>query len=140
MKLLPIPASCTIPGCRLHFSSLLVALRSFRGTEGSSQGEPGLEPPCFCCQHVREGSVPTGHCSVPQRSPSAEPKEKLLGMELFPYNYRMEFVCRPGFARNARTSNVLICGVNGMWQGSSDICIRECVLGGRYPCPGVGAR
>ncbi|NXI15230.1 CR2 protein, partial [Irena cyanogastra] len=62
-------------------------------------------------------------CAAPPRSPSAEPKERLEGIELFPYGYKMEFVCRPGFGRSAHTSNVLVCGVNGVWRGSSDICI-----------------
>ncbi|NXM45366.1 CR1L protein, partial [Gymnorhina tibicen] len=62
-------------------------------------------------------------CAAPPRSPSAEPKEQLEGTQLFPYGHRMEFVCRPGFMRNARTRNFLMCGVNGVWHGPSDICI-----------------
>ncbi|XP_053853872.1 complement receptor type 2 [Vidua macroura] len=62
-------------------------------------------------------------CRAPPRSPSAEPKEWLEGIEFFPSGYRMEFVCRPGFGRNARTPNVLVCGANGLWRGSSEICI-----------------
>ncbi|XP_041278458.1 complement receptor type 1-like [Onychostruthus taczanowskii] len=61
-------------------------------------------------------------CAAPPRSPSAEPKERLEGTELFPYGYTMEFVCRPGYGRNARTPNVLTCGVDGVWHGSSEIC------------------
>ncbi|NWU40990.1 CR2 protein, partial [Hylia prasina] len=56
------------------------------------------------------------------RSPSAEPREPPEGPGLFPLGYRMEFVCRPGFGRKARTSNVLVCGANGEWLGPSDIC------------------
>ncbi|NXH95532.1 CR1L protein, partial [Pachycephala philippinensis] len=64
-------------------------------------------------------------CAAPPRSPSAEPKDKeqLQGTQLFPYGYRMEFVCRPGFMRNAGTGNTLLCGLDGVWRGSSDICI-----------------
>ncbi|XP_039555316.1 complement receptor type 1-like [Passer montanus] len=62
-------------------------------------------------------------CAAPPRSPSAEPKRKLDGIESFPYGYRMEFVCRPGYTRNARVLNFLVCGVNGVWRGSSEICI-----------------
>ncbi|XP_057896004.1 complement component receptor 1-like protein [Melospiza georgiana] len=66
-------------------------------------------------------------CPPPARSPSAEPKRRLEGIEHFHYGYRVEFVCRPGYVRNARVSNVLTCGVNGLWRGPSDICIpRAC--------------
>ncbi|NXR95684.1 CR2 protein, partial [Hypocryptadius cinnamomeus] len=65
-------------------------------------------------------------CAAPPRSPSAEPKEQLEGTKLFPYGYRMEFVCRPGYRRNAYASNVLVCGVNGVWRGSSEICTPGC--------------
>ncbi|NWI03601.1 CR2 protein, partial [Tichodroma muraria] len=61
-------------------------------------------------------------CAAPPRSPSARPKENLEGIELFPYGSRVEFVCRPGFGRTAHTSNFLVCGVNGVWRGPSDIC------------------
>ncbi|NXH27216.1 CR2 protein, partial [Myiagra hebetior] len=67
------------------------------------------------------GTVHSG-CAAPPRSPSAEPKEQFDGTELFPAGYRMEFVCRPGFVRNARAGNALRCGENGLWSGSSDIC------------------
>ncbi|NXA76402.1 CR2 protein, partial [Thryothorus ludovicianus] len=70
-------------------------------------------------------------CAAPPRSPSAQPKDSLEGIELFPYGYRMEFVCRPGFGRKARTPNVLICGVNGVWRGPSDMCIpKACTFPG----------
>ncbi|NXO87744.1 CR2 protein, partial [Sitta europaea] len=62
-------------------------------------------------------------CAAPPRSPSAQPKERLEGIEFFPYGYRMEFVCRPGYGRKAHTPNELVCGVNGVWHGSSDFCI-----------------
>uniref|UniRef100_A0A8C9NCM6 Sushi domain-containing protein n=1 Tax=Serinus canaria TaxID=9135 RepID=A0A8C9NCM6_SERCA len=69
-------------------------------------------------------------CPPPPRSLSAEPKQRLEGTELFPFGHRMEFVCRPGYGRSARTPNVLICGVDGLWHGPSDICTpKEC----RYP-------
>ncbi|NXT09794.1 CR2 protein, partial [Prunella fulvescens] len=62
-------------------------------------------------------------CPAPPRLPSAEPKEPLEGTEQFPAGHRMEFVCRPGYGRNARTPNVLICGEDGAWSGPSEICI-----------------
>lgn len=61
-------------------------------------------------------------CPAPPRFPSAEPKEQFQGTQVFPYGYRVEFVCRPGFVRNARAGNALVCGANGMWRGPSDIC------------------
>ncbi|NWH39206.1 C4BPA protein, partial [Chloropsis hardwickii] len=62
-------------------------------------------------------------CAAPPRSQSAEPKEQLGGTELFPSGHTMEFICRPGFGRNARTPNTLVCGEDGVWHGPSDICI-----------------
>ncbi|NWS34795.1 CR2 protein, partial [Polioptila caerulea] len=61
-------------------------------------------------------------CTAPPRLQSAQPKENLEGIEFFPHGYRMEFVCRPGFGRKARTPNALICGVNGVWRGPSEMC------------------
>ncbi|XP_014113682.1 PREDICTED: complement receptor type 2-like isoform X2 [Pseudopodoces humilis] len=62
-------------------------------------------------------------CAAPPRSQSAEPKDQLEDIELFPYGFRMELVCRPGYGRKAYTPNVLVCGANGVWHGPSDICI-----------------
>ncbi|NXQ29062.1 CR1L protein, partial [Alaudala cheleensis] len=62
-------------------------------------------------------------CAAPPRLPSAEPRELLEGSEHFPYGYKMEFICRPGFGRKPYTSNILTCGLNGAWQGPRDICI-----------------
>ncbi|XP_015506113.1 6-phosphofructo-2-kinase/fructose-2,6-bisphosphatase 2 isoform X1 [Parus major] len=62
-------------------------------------------------------------CTAPPRSQSAEPKDQLESIGLFPYGFRMELVCRPGYGRKAYTPNVLICGANGVWHGPSDICI-----------------
>ncbi|NXC03681.1 CR1L protein, partial [Orthonyx spaldingii] len=70
-------------------------------------------------------------CAAPPRSVSAEPKVHYEGIDLFPYGFRMEFVCRPGFVRNAGAGNVLVCGVNGVWRGASDICIpKSCTFPG----------
>ncbi|NWT11791.1 CR2 protein, partial [Vireo altiloquus] len=70
-------------------------------------------------------------CPVPPRFAGAEPKLRLEGIESFPYNYRMEFICRPGYVRNTRVGNALICGVNGLWRGSRDICIpKTCTFPG----------
>ncbi|NWT85967.1 CR1L protein, partial [Lanius ludovicianus] len=82
-------------------------------------------------------------CPAPPRSPSAEPKEPIEGSQLFPYGYKMEFVCRPGFVRNARTGNALVCAGNGLWRGSNDICIpKTCTYpgepaNGRLVLPGT---
>ncbi|NXD27490.1 CR1L protein, partial [Spelaeornis formosus] len=62
-------------------------------------------------------------CAAPPRSPSAEPKEWLEGVEHFPTGHRMEFRCRPGFGRKAHTTNALICTADGQWRGPSDICV-----------------
>uniref|UniRef100_A0A8C3QXF8 Sushi domain-containing protein n=1 Tax=Cyanoderma ruficeps TaxID=181631 RepID=A0A8C3QXF8_9PASS len=61
-------------------------------------------------------------CSAPPRLPSAEPRDPLLGSEMFAIGYRMEFRCRPGFGRKAHTPNFLICGDNGAWLGPTEIC------------------
>ncbi|NXY25455.1 CR1L protein, partial [Atrichornis clamosus] len=61
-------------------------------------------------------------CDAPPRLLSAEPKEQHLDAASFPRNFRMEYVCRPGFVRNVSAGNVLVCGVNGKWHGSREIC------------------
>ncbi|NXE92791.1 CR1L protein, partial [Menura novaehollandiae] len=62
-------------------------------------------------------------CDAPPRLPSAEPREQHPDTASFPYKFRMEYVCRPGFVRNVNAGNVLVCGVNGRWHGSKDICL-----------------
>ncbi|NWI48254.1 CR1L protein, partial [Picathartes gymnocephalus] len=87
--------------------------------------------PAFAASLFLAGSVSAGVCAPPPRSLSAEPKEPLQGTERFPHGHRMEFVCRPGFGRNAHTPNVLVCGVNGAWHGPKDICIpKRCTYPG----------
>nr|XP_054504513.1 complement receptor type 1-like [Agelaius phoeniceus] len=76
-------------------------------------------------------------CPSPPRSPSAEPKRRLEGIEFFPYGSRIEFVCRPGYVRNAHVPNVLTCGVSGLWRGSNDICIPKACS---YPGEPVNGR
>ncbi|NXI87626.1 CR1L protein, partial [Rhipidura dahli] len=72
-----------------------------------------------------------GDCPAPPRSPSAEPKQHLEGGQRFPSGYRMEFVCRPGFVRNARAGNSLVCEGDGEWHGPSDICVpKKCTYPG----------
>ncbi|NWI59180.1 CR2 protein, partial [Calyptomena viridis] len=61
-------------------------------------------------------------CDAPPRLQSAELKEKYQGIATFSYNSRVEYVCRPGYVRNVDAYNVLVCGRNGMWHGSKDIC------------------
>ncbi|NXJ31063.1 CR2 protein, partial [Dicrurus megarhynchus] len=84
-------------------------------------------------------------CAAPARSESAEPKEQFEGAQRFPYGYRMEFVCRPGFMRKAHTGNALVCGMNGVWHGPSDICMpKPCAYpgepaNGRLVLPGTFA-
>ncbi|NXJ88702.1 CR1L protein, partial [Corythaixoides concolor] len=66
-------------------------------------------------------------CDVPPRLPSAELKERYHGITLFPYNSKVEYVCRPGYVRNAKAENFLVCGRNKRWHGTMDICIpKQC--------------
>ncbi|NXA06319.1 CR2 protein, partial [Sapayoa aenigma] len=62
-----------------------------------------------------------GLCDPPPRLQSAELKEKYQGIATFPYNSRVEYICRPGYVRND-APNILVCGRNGGWHGSRDIC------------------
>ncbi|NXQ85591.1 CR1L protein, partial [Nyctibius grandis] len=61
-------------------------------------------------------------CDVPPRLPSAELKAEFQGVTTFPYNSMVQYVCRPGYARNAAARNVLVCGRNGKWHGSTEMC------------------
>ncbi|NXJ01154.1 CR2 protein, partial [Psophia crepitans] len=70
-------------------------------------------------------------CEAPPRLPSAELKEKFHGIASFPPNSMVEYVCRPGYVRNANARNVLVCGRNTKWHGSTEICIPK-------PCPYPG--
>ncbi|NWV27380.1 CR2 protein, partial [Origma solitaria] len=66
-------------------------------------------------------------CGVPPRLSSAEPKKQLQGTERFSHGSRVEYICRPGFGRNPHAGNALVCGFNGEWRGSRDICLpRAC--------------
>ncbi|NWW78227.1 CR2 protein, partial [Climacteris rufus] len=62
-------------------------------------------------------------CQAPPRLQAAEPKQQLQGTATFPHNFRMEYVCRPGFVRNSQAGNALVCDEDGTWQGPEDICI-----------------
>ncbi|NWV73130.1 CR2 protein, partial [Dasyornis broadbenti] len=64
-------------------------------------------------------------CSAPPRLQAAEPKEQLQGTELFTRGSKIEYICRPGFGRNHHTRNTLVCGENGEWIGSRDICVAK---------------
>ncbi|NXC15477.1 CR2 protein, partial [Corythaeola cristata] len=66
-------------------------------------------------------------CDVPPRLPSAELKEQYHGTTMFRYNSKVEYVCRPGYVRNAKAENFLVCGRNGRWHGMTDICLpKQC--------------
>ncbi|NWH48525.1 CR1L protein, partial [Fregata magnificens] len=69
-------------------------------------------------------------CDVPPRLPSAELKEQYHGITVFPYNSIVEYVCRPGYVRNANVRNMLVCGRNQRWHGSNEICIPKLCI---YP-------
>ncbi|XP_069732198.1 complement component receptor 1-like protein [Phaenicophaeus curvirostris] len=62
-------------------------------------------------------------CDAPPHLPSAELKEKYKGITTFPNNSVVEYVCRPGYIRNAKTRNTLVCGENTQWHGITEICI-----------------
>ncbi|XP_075299078.1 complement component receptor 1-like protein [Opisthocomus hoazin] len=70
-------------------------------------------------------------CDAPPRLLSAELKEKYQDITRFPYNSRVEYVCRPGYVRKMNTQNLLVCGRNGNWHGSKEICTPK-------PCPYPG--
>ncbi|NXU22383.1 CR1L protein, partial [Thalassarche chlororhynchos] len=70
-------------------------------------------------------------CDVPPRLPSAELKEQYHSLTTFSYNSVVEYVCRPGYMRNVKARNVLVCGRNSRWHGSRDFCIPK-------PCPYPG--
>ncbi|NXN47641.1 CR1L protein, partial [Rhinoptilus africanus] len=61
-------------------------------------------------------------CDAPPRLLSAELKEEHQGIAAFPFNSRVEYVCRPGYVRNVNVRNVLVCGINNKWHGSKDMC------------------
>ncbi|NXD77648.1 CR2 protein, partial [Halcyon senegalensis] len=61
-------------------------------------------------------------CNAPPRLTSAELKEEHYGVTSFRYRAAVEYICRPGYMRNPNTRNILICGKNGEWHGSTDIC------------------
>ncbi|NXI35413.1 CR2 protein, partial [Galbula dea] len=61
-------------------------------------------------------------CQAPPRLPSAEPKEQHSGVNSFPYRSTVEYVCRPGYTRNLNARSVFVCGRDGEWHGSADVC------------------
>ncbi|NWQ81605.1 CR1L protein, partial [Columbina picui] len=62
-------------------------------------------------------------CGVPPHLPSAELKKQYQAVTRFMYGSGVEYTCRPGYMRNPKTQNILVCEQNSMWQGSRDICI-----------------
>ncbi|KFW03656.1 Complement decay-accelerating factor, partial [Fulmarus glacialis] len=62
-------------------------------------------------------------CDVPPRLPSAELKEQYHHLTAFAYNSVVEYACRPGYVRNFKARNVLVCGRNRKWHGSREFCI-----------------
>ncbi|NXY83926.1 CR1L protein, partial [Alcedo cyanopectus] len=71
------------------------------------------------------GSLLVGACNAPPRLVSAELKGQYYGVNYFRSRDSVEYVCRPGYVRNANTRNVLICGRDGEWHGSRDFCIQK---------------
>ncbi|NXF30165.1 CR1L protein, partial [Nyctibius bracteatus] len=63
-----------------------------------------------------------GACDAPPRLQSAELQEQFQGVTTFPYNSLVQYVCRPGYMRNAGVRNVLVCGRNSEWHGSREMC------------------
>ncbi|NWR31624.1 CR2 protein, partial [Tachuris rubrigastra] len=61
-------------------------------------------------------------CGAPPRFRSAELKEQYRGISSFPYNSRVEYVCRPGYVRRNYVANSLVCGRNGRWSESREMC------------------
>ncbi|NXN15316.1 CR2 protein, partial [Indicator maculatus] len=62
-------------------------------------------------------------CRAPPRLVSAELKEEFLGLSTFPSGTKVAYRCRPGYLRNAEVSNTVVCGRNGDWLGSTDLCL-----------------
>ncbi|NXC72056.1 C4BPA protein, partial [Anhinga anhinga] len=86
----------------------------------------GFPPSIFLTEFLS-----VGICDVPPRLPSAELKEQYRGITTFPYNFMVEYVCRPGYVRNSNTRNTFICGWNSQWHGSNEICIpKPCAFPG----------
>ncbi|NXG69743.1 CR1L protein, partial [Baryphthengus martii] len=63
-----------------------------------------------------------GACNAPPRLTEAELREQYHGVTSFRFKATVEYDCRPGYVRNANTRNILICGRNGEWHGSREIC------------------
>ncbi|NWQ59476.1 CR2 protein, partial [Neopipo cinnamomea] len=61
-------------------------------------------------------------CDAPPRFQSAELKEQYRSTSSFPYNSRVEYVCRPGYMRNSYVTNALVCGWNGRWSEPGEMC------------------
>ncbi|XP_008940593.1 PREDICTED: membrane cofactor protein-like, partial [Merops nubicus] len=61
-------------------------------------------------------------CNAPPRLQSAELKEQHHGLSSFPTRARAEYVCRPGYMRDPSVRNWLVCGKDGEWVGSTEMC------------------
>ncbi|NXF98940.1 CR2 protein, partial [Sakesphorus luctuosus] len=73
-------------------------------------------------------------CDPPPRLQSAELKEQHQGMAIFPYNFKAEYTCRPGYVKAVNAPTVLVCGRNGRWFGSKDMCTPKlCTYPGEPP-------
>ncbi|NWS97001.1 CR2 protein, partial [Mionectes macconnelli] len=73
-------------------------------------------------------------CDAPPRFQSAELKEQYWDVSSFPYNSRVEYVCRPGYVRNSHVTNALFCGWNGRWSESGEMCTpKSCTYPGEPP-------
>ncbi|NXK34323.1 CR2 protein, partial [Piprites chloris] len=73
-------------------------------------------------------------CHAPPRFQSAELKEKYRSTSFFLSDSTVEYVCRPGYVRNSHVSNVLVCGRNGRWHESGEMCTpKSCTYPGEPP-------
>ncbi|NWW47122.1 CR2 protein, partial [Pedionomus torquatus] len=85
---------------------------------------------CFTSDFLMELLL-VGTCDAPPRLSSAELKEEYQGVTTFPMGSRVEYVCRPGYKRNLNFPNRLVCGEDGKWKGSQNMCVpKVCIYPG----------
>nr|XP_013805961.1 PREDICTED: C4b-binding protein alpha chain-like [Apteryx mantelli mantelli] len=61
-------------------------------------------------------------CQPPPRFSFAELKNGYRGIDKFPADSVVKYVCRPGYMRNSHVNDTLVCEGN-KWSGSDKICI-----------------
>ncbi|XP_068015714.1 C4b-binding protein alpha chain-like isoform X1 [Melanerpes formicivorus] len=76
----------------------------------------------LCLAAALVGAVQSS-CSAPPRLASAELKEEFLGLTTFAFRSKVQYRCRPGYVRNAEVSTTFVCGRNGDWHGSAELCL-----------------